>query len=141
MIMTDEDITELLDQYFRDMVFAKQNPGNNGEDAAENRLMHKLEKICASMPVPQANDFMDRYNEIAHKRFMDFKANPDAELRKIGSSLAALQGAHDIPHPARSPSPAAPRQYRGSGIGRTVVRTAVRATVWEAVFSIFRGLR
>ena len=140
MIVTDEDINELLDQYFRDMVFAKQNPGNSGEDAAEKRIMHKLEKICDSMPVQQANDFMERYNAIAHERFSAFKTNPDAELRKVGSSLAALQGRQDT-CPETAPSPAALRQYHGSSIGSTVVRTAVRATVWEAVFSIFRAIR
>jgi hypothetical protein len=60
--------------------------------------------------------------------FQEYKRNPDALKRRLG--LAA----------ASQPSLMSHRNQRQS-IGEMAVRTAVRATIWETVISLFGAFR
>jgi hypothetical protein len=84
------------------------------------------EATAALMPPDQAATFLKMIEEEEAICFEEHQRNPDAFYRRIGLNLTS------------NPQPAARVTYRRQGLGELAVRTAVRATVWELIWSLFR---
>jgi len=127
----------------------------------------RFEAIAALMPLEQGKAFMqmiDEEDDICskdhHFRPDEFyrrvnvsspgrnKRDQDADYRRLGLDPVAIDAAVASGEPTRAmadmmaqirsqPQQAAP-PYRRQGIGEMAVRTAVRATIWELIFSVFR---
>jgi len=59
--------------------------------------------------------------------FNEYRRNPDALKRRLG--LGPVNRSNLVVH------------HQRQSIGEMAVRTAVRATIWETVISIFRAFR
>jgi hypothetical protein len=81
---------------------------------------------AAPMPPEQAFLFMKTVAEEYDICEEEHQRDPDALYRRLGLNLTSTP-------PARSAAP-----YRRQGLGELAVRTAVRATIWELIVSLFR---
>jgi hypothetical protein len=75
------------------------------------------------MPSEQAKTFTQTVEEQRQILFDEYGRNPEALKHRLG-----LAGPPAV-------------TYQQQGLGEMVVRTAIRATVWESVFSLFRLFR
>jgi hypothetical protein len=75
------------------------------------------------MPREQGIAFTEAYAEEYLFLEHELERDPEALCQRLGVGM-------------RAPAPA--REYRRQGLGEVVVRTAVRATIWELIFSLFR---
>jgi hypothetical protein len=131
------------------------------------RAWSRFEGIAALMPPEQGKAFMqiiDEEDAICSKEHhfhpealyrrlnlsirAGSKRDQDAAYRRLGLDPAAIDaaiasgdatqaGADVMARMQSQPQRAAPT-YRRQGIGEMAVRTAVRATVWEVIRSLFR---
>ena len=90
-----------------------------GLDAAINMLAER-------MPKPDASFFRQTF-EVERKKILDeYESNPDALKARLG-----LNNRVDL----------STRTQSRQDLGELAVRTAVRATVWESIRSMFRLMR
>jgi hypothetical protein len=94
------------------------------------RSIHNFEQrtqaMASSMGPEKAKMFLRAVEEERELLLNEYNRNPDALKRRLG--LAPLYRPNVvIRHPQRQ------------SIGELAIRTAVRATIWEAVISLFRG--
>jgi hypothetical protein len=81
---------------------------------------------AALMQPDQAEAFLKMIEEEDSICFDEHQRDPDAFYRRLSLNLTS------------NPQPPARVVYRRQGLGELAVRTAVRATVWEMIFSLFR---
>jgi hypothetical protein len=130
--------------------------------AFTRRAWRRFEAIAALMPAEQGKAFMQiiheedsicsqehHFHPDRFYRRLQLSARPsnkreqDRFYRKFGIDPAAVDAFVASPDAAQAPpipirsQPAAPTYHR-QGIGEMAVRTAVRATIWELIFSLFR---
>jgi hypothetical protein len=90
------------------------------------RHREQVDAIVALMPPEQARIFLQVFEEEHTLFFEEHQRDPDASYRRLGLQMTSTP---HIPPPIR---------YQRQGIGELAVRTAVRATIWELIFSLFR---
>jgi hypothetical protein len=81
---------------------------------------------AAPMPREQAELFLKTIAEEYDICFEEHQRNPDSLYRRLGLHLTSTPPARPV------------ASHRRQGFGELAARTAVRATVWELVFSLFR---
>jgi hypothetical protein len=89
----------------------------------EARYLQKLDVLCTPMSVDRAEEFRHMYAEECEMTTAECKRGNVAFYRRLGV----------LPNSAP-----APRHYHRQGLGELAVRTAVRATVWDLIFRLFR---
>jgi hypothetical protein len=113
------------------------------------RIIQEEDNVCSNEHHFQPDALYRRLN--LNLRALGSKRDQDAGYRKLGLDPAAIDAAiasGDDVAGARAatavmarmesqPPPAAPRRQR-QGIGEMAFRTAVRATIWELIASLFR---
>jgi hypothetical protein len=126
----------LVDDFWRELILVGRNMGqSNATRESANataldlsqRFRERNEATAALMPPQQAKIFLRMIEEEDRICFEEHQRDPDALYRRL--SLRLTSTPPDPPDPPRS---------QRQGIGEMVVRTAVRATVWELVDSLFR---
>jgi hypothetical protein len=90
------------------------------------RFSEQNEATAALMQPEQAKAFLKMIEEEDSICFEEHQRNPDAFYRRLGLNLTS------------NPQPPASPVYRRQSIGEMAARTAVRATICELIFSIFR---
>lgn len=88
----------------------------------------RTEAIAALMLPEQAEVFLRMVEEEDAMCFEESQRDPEAFHRRLSLVLTATP----------SPQARATVKYRRQGIGEMAVRTAVRATIWEYVWSLLR---
>jgi hypothetical protein len=86
------------------------------------RFWERIEATAALMPPEQAEMFKKIVEEEDQICFEEEQRNYDGFCKRLGLNV---------------PSVSAPVYHR-QGLGELAVRTAVRASIWELIFSIFR---
>jgi hypothetical protein len=86
--------------------------------------------IADLMSPERAALFLRMVDEEDETCFNEEQSNPVAFYRRLG-----------IDETYGSRRPIASSAYQGRGLGNLAVRTAVRATVWESIYSVFRMFR
>jgi hypothetical protein len=82
-----------------------------------NQLADQVEAWCNSLPPDQAKELDDMFGEEMRLSAAEFKRDPVAYARRLGVLPGGV--------------------YQRQGIGEMAVRTAVRATIWEAISRLF----
>ena len=90
------------------------------------RFEEHNQAAAATMPPDEAQAFLEMIDEEDSICFEEHQRDPDALYRRLCINLSS------------NPQPTAAVAYRRQGLGRLAVRTAVRATVWESIWSLFR---
>jgi len=120
----------IAETHWRDMIDAAFR-GVQGATAILARLDDHIQEIAVQLPPDRNDGFLAAAEEERNKLFEEYRRDPEALKRRIGAATAQPPGY--FPHPM-------PQSSTAKVIGDTVVRTAVRATIWETVRAIFRGL-
>ena len=132
--MTDPADRELArtiaEAHWRDMMDAAFRGDLDRGAAIQRRLDERILEIAAQLPSDRSNEFLAVADEERNKLFEEYERDPDALKRRLG--CATVQPSSRMARRVSQPSTA-------SGVGSTIVQTAVRATVWETVRAIFRG--
>src|SRR5689334_5385829 len=88
----------------------------------------RIQATASLMLHDKARMFLQSVEEERDLLFNEYNRNPDALKRRLG--LGPVRQPHLVVH-----------QHQRQSIGELAVRTAVRATIWETVISIFRAFR
>jgi hypothetical protein len=125
----------MVEDFYRFVVLFEQNyadthgPHYNIKEyeaaATEHALRwaDRIEATASLMPPEQAKIFKEIAEEETSLLGQELKRNPKALSKRLGVEIGK-----------RSP----PVVYQRQSIGEMAIRTAVRATVWELIFSLFR---
>ena len=115
-------VRAMVEDNFRATTIADmQGQRQLGTDINE-RFCDHLEAMAALMPAAQAESFRTTVEEEGRLLVDEFKRDRPAAYRRLGIAL---------PHGPVT------RNHR-QGMGEMAARTAVRATIWEVIFRLFR---
>ena len=127
-------IRQMVEDFWRSQLLYHRNlidtqPNLTPEQSQEavfqfvRRFFDRIEATAALMPPEQAETF----NEMVQEEYLylgrEFERDRNATLQRFGIGFT---------------SPPSQAVYHRQGIGEMAVRTAVRATIWELIFSLFR---
>lgn len=123
---TVEDFIQSQFLYHRNLIDTKPHltPEQSQEETFQfsQRFFDRIEATAALMSPADGESFKKMVEEEYLYLSEECERNPELFLPKFGLSMG-------VP-----PQPV----YRRQSIGEVAVRTAVRATVWELIFSLFR---
>jgi hypothetical protein len=128
-------VRQLVEEHFRASILQGRYNGEHNVDREtaltmaldlNRRNQEQIDAIVALMPPEQAKFFMQVFEEEHILFFEEHQRDPDASYRRLGLQMTST------PHVQR------PVRPRRQSIGEMAVRTAVRASVWELIFSLFR---
>jgi hypothetical protein len=129
-------VRRMVEDFWRSLVLygrhlGETRPNISNEEAARlildfsRRFQEQNQATAVSMPPDQARVFLETIDQEDDICFEENQRNKDAFYRRLGLNFTSERG----------PPPIA---YHRQGIGEMAVRTAVRATIWELIFSLFR---
>jgi hypothetical protein len=118
-------IRAMVEDFWRSfLAVAKQNPHVGKESIV--RFDERIRATAALMQTQQAASFLQTVDEEREILFDEYQRDPEALKQRLGLA------------PSFAPALVIHRQQM---LGEVVARTAVRATVWESVFALFRLFR
>lgn len=116
-------IRAMIEDNFRSVfAISRQNPEIAKETS--DRFFEGLEATASLMPTEQAQEFLQIVVEENSLFMAEYRRDPTAAVQRLGLSVEQVRPSH----------------HRQS-LADVAVRTAVRATVWESVDSLFRLFR
>ena len=110
------------------LTYAALGSGERGV-ATIAQLETESQRISRTMEATRSRRFLATIEDERSKIADEYKRNPDELKRRLG-----------VPISASSAPPVVSGRSRQS-LGELAVRTAVRATVWETIITIFRAFR
>jgi hypothetical protein len=127
-------IREMVEDAFRSQMLFQQNyidahPRSSRQESQDagyeffQRWVRRIEATAALMPPEQGAAFREMVGEEQGFLMRELERNPQALARRLGVTMGR---------------PAPQVVYHRQGIGEMAVRTAVRATIWELIWSLFR---
>jgi hypothetical protein len=131
-------VRRLVEDFWRSLVLYGRHLGETQPNLSRDEYMRLSEDFsrrrrernqatATTMPPEQARIFLQMIEEEDDICFQEHQRNPDAFYRCLGLNLTS------DPKPTRQPV-----VYHRQSIGEMAVRTAVRATIWELIWSLFR---
>ena len=126
MYMDQEAITAMVEDFWRGFMRASFNGKKAEAVAMVGRFDQQLKEVRSILPASEVEPFDEMVEAEREKLFREYNANPEALRRRLGT------GTSD-----RGATPGRSRM----GLGEVAARTAVRATVWDTIGSIFRAFR
>ena len=117
----------MIEDNFRAMMIADMQGKQQLSTDINERFWDRLEAMAALMPAAQAETFRTTLQEESHLLVDEFKRDRQATYRRLDIAL---------PHVPVTHAPVT--RYHRQGIGEMAVRTAVRATIWDVIFRLFR---
>lgn len=102
------------------LTYARVDPKTAYEkkELFENRIASLASKLDAE----SASFFLGEVEKNREKLFQEFKSDPNKQKRRLGVPVVCLK---------RNPP-------YNQGLGQVIVRTAVRATIWDLIWNLFR---
>jgi hypothetical protein len=130
-------VTQMAEEHWRNLAIVELSHGNNRHDVIVG-FHAKLEKVSIDLGE----------DGIAFKAAVERKCGEllkqyegtDRDRIALASRLGVLPEQHRAAA-ERLLASESPRSTYGSGVGGMVVRTAIRATIWESVRALFRAFR
>lgn len=120
-------IRSMVEDHWRSFIsVAVRNP-KIGLQSLEN-FDERIQATAALMPRERAAMYLQAVEEEREILFNEYNRDPDALKRRLG--LGPVKQPNRVVH-----------QHHRQSIGELAVRTAVRATIWETVISLFRVFR
>jgi hypothetical protein len=120
-------IRSMVEDHWRSFISVAVNNPQIGAQSIQN-FDEQINATAASMPSDRAEIYLQAVEEQREILFNEYNRNPDALTRRLGLA------------PLYAPS-VVMRQPSRQSIGEMALRTAVRATIWESVISLFRAFR
>jgi hypothetical protein len=131
-------VRRLVEDFWRSLVLYDRHLGETQPNLSRDehmrlsqdfsrRWQERNQATAATMPPEQARMFLRMIDEEDDICFQEHQRNPDAFYRRLGLNLTS------DPKPTRQPV-----VYHRQSFGEMAVRTAVRATIWELIWSLFR---
>jgi hypothetical protein len=118
-------IRAMVEDFWRSfLAVARQSPQVGHESIL--RFEERIKATAALMQPQQASVFLQTTEEEREILFNEYQRNPEALKQRLG--LAPSNAPAIVVHSRQS-------------LGEMAIRTAVRATIWESVFSLFRAFR
>jgi hypothetical protein len=120
-------VTGLVEDYWRTIITATQASGASAMLEISQRFEQRVDETANLMEPIDRAVFLQTVEAERERMMAEYNANPVAFKKRLGVALGvdAVQN----------------RQRQGSGLGGLAVRTAVRATIWESIWAIFRAFR
>jgi hypothetical protein len=118
-------IRSMVEDFWRSFISLAVDHPEMGMKSIQ-RFDEQIQATAMLMESSNAQKYLQAVEEERDVLFQEYNRNPESLKRRLGLS---------------HPTPVAPVHYHRQGMGEMVVRTAVRATIWESVFSLFRLFR
>lgn len=116
-----EVIRGMVEDYWRSfLAMASQNQSVARD--IQLRFDERIAAMASLMSKENANVFLMAIEEERDKLFLEYDRDPDAQKRRLSIQFN------------RNQQPSSQRNE----MGELIVNTAVRATIWQVIFSIFR---
>ena len=125
--MDRQIVTAIVEDYWRALIPAMQTGGAEAAFGVSQRFEERVEETASLMPPLEAAAFRQSVEAERERLMAQYQSDPVALKNRLGIGLGI-----DAPQP---------RARASSGMGNLVVRTAVRATIWESIWSLFRAFR
>lgn len=120
-------IAGMVEDYWRAYVPAVQTSGMEAALEVSQRFEQRVEEAAQLMEPLEAAAFRQAVEAERERLIQEYTADPVALKRRLGINLGV---------------DALAQRGRGSGgLGELAVRTAVRATVWQSIWALFRAAR
>ncbi len=126
--MDKSAIRGIAEDYWRAMIPLMQAREIAAAQELGEKFEQRIQKVADSLAPLELASFLQAMDAEREKLIAEYKADPYALKQRLGT-------------PQFAGAPAAQPHHGNGGLGNLVVRTAVRATVWEAIWAIFRGFR
>jgi hypothetical protein len=121
----DRDVVRgMVEDYWRTIIPALQNSGAAASQEIGTRFEQRIAETAALLPPIESAAFIQTVDAERERMMAEYKADPVALKQRLGVSLGIDGPSH--------------RTYQRQGIGEMAVRTAVRATIWEVIWKLFR---
>jgi hypothetical protein len=120
-------IRSMVEEFWRAFISVAATNPQIGAQTIEN-FDERIQATASLMVSEQAKMFLQAVEEERDLLFNEYRRNPDALKRRLG--LGPVRQPNRVVH-----------QHQRQSIGEMAVRTAVRATIWESVISLFRAFR
>jgi hypothetical protein len=120
-------IRSMVEDHWRSFISVAVSNPQIGFQSLQN-FDERIQATAALMPPERAAMYLQAVEEEREILFNEYNHNPDALKRRLG--LGPVRQPNRVVH-----------QHRRQSIGELAVRTAVRATIWETVISLFRAFR
>jgi hypothetical protein len=123
--MDRQIVRGMVEDYWRARFSAAQSGNVALAEEISVRFEQRVQQTAALLPVIEAAAFHQAIEAEREKILTDYENDPAALKKRLGVSLgidAPLKG----------------HRTGRQGLGELAVRTAVRATVWETIWSLFR---
>lgn len=120
-------IRGMVEDYWRAFIPAMQTGGAEAAFEVTQRFEERIEQTASLMGPLEAAAFRQAVEAEREQLMQEYQADPVRLKTRLGLSLGV-----DAPEP---------RSRDSSGLGGLAVRTAVRATIWDSIWSIFRAFR
>jgi hypothetical protein len=118
----------MVEDYWRTRIPAMQTGGLNASMEISQRFEERIEETASLMPPLEAAAFRQAIDAERERLIQEYTDDPVALKLRLGINLgvdAPVQQLHG----------------GGGGLGGLAVRTAVRATIWESIWALFRAFR
>ena len=126
--MDRDVIIGMVEDYWRIVIPAMQTGGADAFADVSSRFEERIKQTAALLPPVEAAAFSQTIDAEREKLIQEYQANPVALKKRLGI---------DLGRDASEVHKTSGRQ----GLGELAVRTAVRATVWESIWALFRAAR
>lgn len=127
--MDRQVVTGMVEDYWRAFIPAMQTGGMEAAVGVSERFNERVEETASLMPPLDAAAFRQAVEAERERLMAEYQSDPVGLKTRLGVGLGI-----DGPQP-RGRAPAS------GGMGNLVVRTAVRATVWDSIWALFRAFR
>ena len=127
--MDRDAIRGMAEDYWRAMIPLMQARDFEAAQDMGNKFEQRIHSVASALPPIESAAFQQAMDAEREKLIAEYKSDPYALKTRLGVSPV---GDEPVTHV---------RQHRPNDLGNLVVRTAVRATVWETIWALFRGLR
>jgi hypothetical protein len=127
MLMDSAAVTAMVEDFWRSFIPI----AFGGDQRTAALIIERFQKQIDDMAKLMSSDDAAMFNQMVEEQreilFNEYNANPAKLKARLG-----------IPDGAESGLAPEPQRSNRMGLGELAVRTAVRATVWETVISLFR---
>lgn len=120
-------VSGMVEDYWRAYIPAVQTSGMEAALEVSQRFEQRVEQTAQLMAPLEAAAFRQAVDAERERLIQEYTADPAALKLRLGINLG-------VEAPAQ-------RRRGSAGLGDIAVRTAVRATVWGGIWSLFRVFR
>jgi hypothetical protein len=121
-------VVGMVEDYWRGLISAMHNGGQEAAAEVSVRFEDRVQQTAALLEPLDAAAFLQTVEAERESLVAEYNANPGGLKQRLGLALGV-------------DAPVTQRANASLGLGELAVKTAVRATVWEGIWALFRAAR